>query len=44
MEHAPGSHDRERADCDLCASAGSVEFGLCQVCLEPDREAEQPAA
>lgn len=22
-----------RMDCERCASAGSVEFGMCQVCL-----------
>ena len=28
------------ADCDRCGSAGSVQFGMCQVCLKDytDRE------
>lgn len=32
---------RVSADCDRCGSAGSVEFGMCQVCLSelgPDAE------
>lgn len=35
---ARGSHDR-MSDCAVCESAGSIEFGICQVCL-----CEEPSA
>lgn len=36
MIHSELSHgSRELSDCARCGSAGSVQFGMCQLCLSP---------